>query len=137
MPAEGGEARQVTHRGGIKPFESSDGKVIYYAKALGKTEVWKIPVSGGDETRVLGPVLSLHFAVAADGIYFIESGSPVYAGSRGNSLKFYLFATGFAEKVADIKLDPSNLSVSPDGRYALLDLVDPFVCDLMMVENFR
>ncbi|HJY28468.1 MAG TPA: protein kinase [Pyrinomonadaceae bacterium] len=137
MPAEGGEARQVTHNGGAMPIESSDGKAIYYAKAPGETEVWKVPVSGGDETRVFGPVVSIHFAVAVDGIYFIEIGTPVYAGSRGNSLKFYPFATGVAEKVADITLDPATLSVSPDGRHILMTLIDPFVCDLKLVENFQ
>jgi hypothetical protein len=99
--------------------------------------VWKVPVSGGDETRVLGPIWFFHFAVVADGIYFIEIGTHVYVGSRGNSLKFYRFATGSTEKVADIKLNPdTGLSISPDGRYALMTLVDPEVCDLMLVENF-
>ena len=32
LPAEGGEAVQVTHEGGIQPFESPDGKVVYYQK---------------------------------------------------------------------------------------------------------
>ena len=139
MLAEGGEAAQVTYNGGLRPFESADGKVIYYAKAPGETEVWKVPASGGDETRVLGPVLAFQFAVVPNGIYFIESGTRVYAGSRGTSLKFYNFGRGTTERVVDIKLDPTNgLSVSPDGRYGLMTLVDPFhICDLKLVENFQ
>jgi serine/threonine protein kinase len=138
MPAEGGEAAQVTHNGGLIPFESADGRVIYYAKAPGETEVWKVPVSGGDETKVLGPVSTFEFAVVADGIYFIEIGTPLYVGSRGSSLKFFSFTTGLTEKVSDVKLNPNGaLSISPDRRYALMTMVDPFICDLKLVENFR
>jgi len=53
-------------------------------------------------------------------------------------LKFFSFAKGTTEKVADVKLNPlSGLSVSPDGRYVLFSQIDPFVSDLMLVENFR
>ena len=140
LPVEGGEAFQVTHNGGVAPIESGDGKVIYYAKANGNTDVWKVPVSGGDETRVLGPTWVFWFAVVPDGIYFIDTDDQPYAAasSRKNLLNFYRFATATTEKVADIKLNPATgLSVSPDGRYALMALVDPEVCDLKLVENFR
>ena len=139
LPAEGGEALQVTHEGGFIPFESPDGKVVYYQKTQGDSEVWRVPVAGGEETRVLGPVGSFQFAVAADGIYFIEPGPPGYAGwIKGNSLKFYSFTKGTAEKVFDIKYWPViGLSVSPDGRYVLFSQRDPFGLDLMLVENFR
>ena len=122
----------------MMPFESVGGEVIYYLKQISETvfEVWKVPVSGGVETRVDGPVYQ--FAVVGDGIYIGQLGTRVFAGSRGNSLKFFSFARGAAEKVCDIKYDLVNgLSVSPDGRYALMTLVDPEVCDLRLVENFH
>jgi Tol biopolymer transport system component len=139
LPAEGGQAVQVTHEGGAIPFESLDGKTVYYQKKPAASDVWQVPVAGGEETRVLGPAGQLQFAVVADGIYFIEPGPPGYAGwINGNSLKFFSFAKGTAEKVFDIKYLPQiGLSVSPDGRYVLFSQVDPFVCDLMLVENFR
>ena len=34
--------------------------------------MWKVPVAGGEETRVLGPAADFNFAVVADGIYYIE-----------------------------------------------------------------
>jgi hypothetical protein len=53
-------------------------------------------------------------------------------------LKFFSFAKGTAEKVFDIKYWPQiGLSVAPDGRYVLFSQMDPFVQDLMLVENFR
>lgn len=83
--------------------------------------------------------MAFQFAVVANGIYFIEIGTRVDAGSRGNSLRFYNFAKGTTERVVDIKLEPTNgLSISPDGRYGLMTLVDPFhICDLKLVENFQ
>jgi len=140
MPSEGGEPAQVTHEGGMMPFESVDGKVIYYSKQTSETvfEVWKVPVSGGVEAKVVGPADAFQFAVVEDGIYIGQFGTRVFVGSRGNSLKFFSFARGTTEKVCDLKYDRENgLSVSPDGRYALMTLVDPEVCDLMLMENFH
>jgi len=139
LPAEGGEAVQVTHEGGAIPFESLDGKKVYYQKKLEASDVWQIPVAGGEETRVLGPAGQLQFTVVADGIYFIEPGPLGYGGwIKGNSLKFFSFAKGTAEKVFDIKYLPQiGLSLSPNGRYVLFSQVDPFGVDLMLVENFR
>jgi serine/threonine protein kinase len=135
MRAEGGEAVQVTYKGGWAPKESPDGKVVYYLLP-DSLDVWKVAIGGGEETRVLGPVAE--FAVTAEGIYFIEIGTRLWVGTAGNSLKFFSFAKGTTEKVADVKLNPLNgLSVSPDGRYVLFSQIDPFVSDLMLVENFR
>jgi Tol biopolymer transport system component len=134
MPAEGGEAMQVTRNGGSWPQVSPDSKEVYYTAPDG-VDVWKVAGAGGQETRVLGPVVD--FAVAAEGIYFIEIGIRLYIRSTGD-LKFFSFAKGTAEKAADIKLQMgTGLSVSPDGRYVLASLWDPFVCDLMLVENFH
>ena len=134
MPAEGGEAMQVTRNGGSWPQVSPDSKEVYYVAPNG-VDVWQVAGAGGKETRVMGPVVD--FAVAAEGIYFIEIGIRLYIRSTGD-LKFFSFAKGTTEKAADIKLQMgTGLSVSPDGRYVLAALWDPFVCDLMLVENFH
>ena len=126
---------QVTRNGGSWPQGSPDSKEVFYLVPDG-VDVWKVAGAGGQETRVLGPVVD--FAVAAEGIYFIEIGTRLWVGTVGNSLKFFSFAKGTTEKVADVKLNPLNgLSVSPDGRYVLFSQIDPFVSDLMLVENFR
>ena len=108
----------VTHEGGAIPFEPVDGKTVYHQKKPAASDVWQVPVAGGEETRVLGPAGQLQFAVVADGIYFIELGPPGYAGwTKGNSLKFFSFAKGTPEKVFDIKYLPQiGLSVAPERR---------------------
>jgi len=140
MAAEGGQAVQLTHKGGFIPFESSDGKVIYYQKTLGDSDVWQVPVAGGEETRVLGPASAFQFAVVADGIYFTEPVSRGWTGLiKGNSLKWFSFAKGTSEKVFDITWAQGipGLTVSPDGRYVLFSRGEGYFSDLMLVENFR
>jgi hypothetical protein len=58
----------MTRNGGVIPFESSDGQELYYQKVLGNSDVWRVPVAGGEETRVFGPAGSFQFAVVAGGI---------------------------------------------------------------------
>ena len=58
MPAQGGDAVQVTHGGGIAPTESPDGKTLYFAKESGTEGVWKMPMEGGPETTG-GPRVSI------------------------------------------------------------------------------
>ena len=53
MPAEGGQAVQMTKQGGHMALESPDGKTLYYAKSCDVPGLWKVPVQGGEETRVL------------------------------------------------------------------------------------
>ena len=126
---------QVTRNGGSWPQVSPDSKEVYYL-APDAHDIWKVAGGGGQETRVLGTIWA--WAVSSEGIYFSEIGTRLYLFSTGNSLKFFSFAKGTAEKVADIKLKVGQgLSASADGRYVLAALIDPFVCDLMLVENFR
>jgi hypothetical protein len=129
MPSNSGKPIQLTFGGGDLPLKSADETVVYYVKQLGetKTEVWKVPVSGSDEGRVLGPINAFGYSISVvpQGVYFVEIGTILYVGSSGNSLKFYSFASSTTETVADVRLNPnSGLSISPDGRYALRTLLD-------------
>ena len=47
MPAEGGNATQITQHGGAVAFESLDGRVVYYSKGRLETSLWMVPVGGG------------------------------------------------------------------------------------------
>jgi WD40-like Beta Propeller Repeat len=131
MPAEGGEAVQVTKNGGYVAFESLDGKFVYFSKDLWQTSIWRIPVGGGEETNIVKSALG--FSVASRGIYFI---APHSGGS--SALKFLSFATGKVTTIAAIHRPVQwGLSVSPDERHVLYTQNDLNVGDLMLVENFR
>ena len=132
MPAEGREPVQVTRNGGFSPFESTDGRVIYFQKTQGLSDIWKVPVEGGEETKVVESVGHRQFAVVAGGIYCIR------IDASGRRLQFFDFATGTAKDLTNLG-SPTNmgLTVSPDRRYVLYTQDDQVGSDLMLVENFR
>ncbi len=133
MPAEGGEAVQVSKHGGHIAYESLDGKFVYFARTPGQGSVWRIPVGGGDETKVLESALGQAFAVADKGIYFVTP------NPNGTSVfQFHNFATGKLTTLAEIHQSVSwGMSVSPDERYILYTQEDQTGSDLMLVENFQ
>jgi Tol biopolymer transport system component len=133
MPSAGGDAIQVTTKGGFFAAESSDGKFLYYTKTDGVSGLWRAPISGGEETQVLEGVNRRAFAVRQDGIYFFGPGP-----SGRTLLRFLSLASprpitlGTIEKPVNMYLD-----VSPDGRRLLYSQIDHQVENLMLVENFR
>ncbi len=135
MPATGGQAIQITRKGGGDAQESLDGRFLYYLKDANEfTSLWKVPVSGGDETQVLESVCCSNFAVVDQGIYFIPKAPP----GDNSSLKFLSFATGKVTTLAQFSgLAAYGFSVSPDGRWLLYSQYEQNGADLMLVENFR
>ena len=134
VSAAGGEAVRVARNGGGMAFESPDGKSIYYTKGEMSGPLWKMPVSGGEESPVLPSVFYRAFSLVNDGIYFIAE--PDADGK--SSIQFLSFATGKVKTVAPISGSPTEgLSVSPDGRFLLFSQFDEGGSDLMLVENFQ
>src|SRR5438270_5202479 len=56
IPSNGGDAIQITRDRGYAPLESPDAKDLYYAKDLEDSSLWKIPIDGGQPTKVLDGV---------------------------------------------------------------------------------
>jgi hypothetical protein len=135
MPVNGGEAVRVTRAGGYAPFESPDGRAVYYIKGDKEvTSLCKVPVDGGEESQVLGSIWAHNFAVANRGIYFIPG--PDRVGRF--FIHFFSFATGQVKQIAGIQKQPLyGFSVSPDERCILYTQVDQTGSDLMLVENFH
>ena len=131
MPARGGEAIQLTKQGGYVPFESSEGKFVYYERGA---SLRKVPVQGGEETQVLESVTFQNFAVVNEGIYFIPG--PDREGRY--SIQFLDFATGKSWPILRLSgAAERGLAVAPDGRTLLYTQIDQTGSDLMLVENFR
>jgi Tol biopolymer transport system component len=134
--ATGEGAIQVTRNGGDVPQESPDGKFLYYGEGWpSPISVWKMPVEGGQETKVLDSVnRSTVWTVGSKGIYFF---SAVYDKGR-NDLCLFEFATAKIRKLLAVERKVAwGLTVSPDGRSILYTQVDEVGSDLMLVENFR
>jgi Tol biopolymer transport system component/DNA-binding winged helix-turn-helix (wHTH) protein len=129
-----GQAIQLTEKGCRgAATESYDGKFIYYLKGVNddNLSVWRVPVGGGEEIQVLGPIMNSNFAMANQGIYFIPSARPV-------SLQFLSFTNGRIITIAKIPREPAwGVSISPDGRSLLFSEFDVVGADLMLVEKFH
>jgi hypothetical protein len=158
MPAEGGEAIQLTADGGHESFESPDGKLLYY-EDFGVTGLRSIsietysgrPMKGSSILRAVQPGF---WAVTEKGIYFVDFGnkdpaaddflsSRFEAGvaSVSKQIKFYDFRTHKITEIGRIERDvPSAIpgfSATWDGRTIAWLQIDQRESDLMMIENFR
>jgi serine/threonine protein kinase/Tol biopolymer transport system component len=133
---QGGPAVQITKQGGREGFESVDGKFIYYAKGFGLPGLWRVPVEGGDEIRVLDEAFQGFWALVDRGVYFINPKTTPHP-----SIDFLNFATGRKMHVATIEkaleLAYPSLAVSPDNQSLLYVEVDSLESDIMLAENFR
>jgi Tol biopolymer transport system component len=136
MPVDGGEAMQITSRGGFASFESPDGKWLYFTKQA-MPGLWRAPAGGGEEALVfaeLHPVDWENWVVSAQGIYFVDRADP-----DRPQLAFFDLATGRSRIIAPLPrlLYKSGLTLSPDGRTLLYTQIDHNESDLMLVENWR
>ena len=133
VPAEGGQAVQVTKQGGLEAYESPDGQFLYYTKGSNDLGIWRMPVAGGDETKVLEQGRQGAWAVLDQGIYFVN-----FQASPHQTIEFFSFATSRTTQIGVIEKSFSNgFSVSPDGRWILWSQIDRSESDIMLMENFR
>ena len=139
VPPEGGQAVQVTKQGGFEGFESTDGKYFYYSKGRAVPGIWRVPVSGGEESLVLDQHRAgmwRYWAINDQGIYFATAeitSHPI--------IEFFSFATGKITPIAKLdvplyKTDP-GLAVSPDGQWLLIVQMDQSGSDIVMATDFR
>jgi Tol biopolymer transport system component len=135
-PVQGGEAvRITTGADAISPFESFDGKRIYFPKQK-KAGIWMTPTQGGEESLVLPEFPPagtwMRWALSEDGIYYKSHQAP-----PGCVIEFFSFATSKVTKIAELpKEDIFCLAVSPDQRWLLYSQRESDT-DIMLVENFR
>jgi Tol biopolymer transport system component len=133
---DGGTPVQVTRGSGDDmALESLDRKFLYYHRGWpGLLSVWRIPVDGGEETKILDGVNAEgQWTVGPDGIYFFAS-----ADEKGRSeMRFYEFATRRTKKILTVDRGLMGIVVSPDGRSIFYPQFDEKGSDLMLVENFH
>jgi len=135
MPAEGGDAVQLTRGGGRVARESVDGRDLYFAKPVPDGySLWRMSSGLGEESRVLDSVLAFCWDVTKDGIYYEDRG-----GADGlRPTYFYAFATRRSTPVAGADLRGGDgLAVSADGTTLLATRSTEIGADLMVLEKFR
>ncbi len=132
MPANGGDAVQVTPNQGRAAVESSDGSHLYYHAVSVLAPLWRMPMSTGDPVKVLDGVEWFNFCLLDKGAYYIDR----FGGET--RLQYLDLGTAKSSTVARNLGDVlAGLTASPDGRTILYTRVDASVDDLMLVENFR
>jgi len=138
MPVEAGPATQVTRNGGYFASESPDGQYLYYAKSPDAPGLWRVPLSGGREEKVLDsppPGFWGYWAISASGIYYVDEPAP-----RAR-IRFRDFRTGRDSVVKVMSsaawIGSPGMSLSPDGSAMIFVQLDQFTSDLMLVEDFH
>jgi hypothetical protein len=119
IPAEGGEAVQVTRKGGHIAFESLEGKFVYYAKPTSGGSVWRVPVNGGEEISVLeSPTIPADWwRIVNEGIFFVDLQQTPKRRHKW-FVKFFSFDTRRVTQIAPLEKEPSYIcfAVSTDPR---------------------
>ena len=135
--AAGGPAVQVTRSGGEEAFESMSGKYLYWAKQSGPG-IWRMPVGGGEETRVIDKSGRSLFAVAQPGIWFLDVDPEgaiklkSFDETSGRVERFREFSSG-----TSIVQSSTSMSVSPDGRWILYVQNDHVGSNLMLLDGIH
>ncbi len=133
MPAESGDAVKLTSDNSGMPFESFDGKTLYFLHLGPERGIWKMPVEGGEAVQITGPVNEHALAVGKEGIFY----SPAPDATQKGSLQFLSFATGKTRTVvvADSPIG-GMIGLSPDQRFLTFAQSGQRNRDLMLIENF-
>jgi Tol biopolymer transport system component/tRNA A-37 threonylcarbamoyl transferase component Bud32 len=134
----GGPEEQLTREGGCNPYESRDGRFFYYMKVDHDGPLLVQPTGGGEGRLISSCVSQWSYAVAPDGVFHVDCGSPDAPPTSRRVLRHWNAATGDDRPVATFEADYiAGLNASPDGRTILYGVSPWGAGDLMMIENFR
>ena len=140
-PIGGGNPVPVTSHGGYNPFESPDGRYVFYGKR-GQPGLWRMPTAGGPETIVIDDFDAADqgfWDLTDHGVYFLARRADP-SGASSWLLKFLHFDTQKITDVAGLLEDPGSTAtpfdVSPNGEWFVYTQVDQSGSDLIMVDNF-
>jgi dipeptidyl aminopeptidase/acylaminoacyl peptidase len=127
---DGTSETQITSGGASAAVESVDSSYLYYKKGAGDVgDLWRMPVGGGEATKILDGVAGRLYTVTQKGIYFSAGGSVP-------ELRYFDFLTRKVRAIAPLS-HFAQADVSPDERWAEYPQVGISSTNLMLVENLR
>jgi Tol biopolymer transport system component/DNA-binding winged helix-turn-helix (wHTH) protein len=141
IPADsvgGSGAIQITQHGGFAPFESHDGRFVYYAKGENVPGIWRVPVPGGSEEEFCAqPLGGLwgHWALGPKGLYIVDT------DKISARLIRVSYQTRSPTQVRELPRPPfwndGGLALAPDERWILYAQADSDGSDIFVVDGFR
>ena len=85
VAGRGRDGRAGDARGRRPPFESVDGRTLYYQRSAGRARSSRSPTAGGEERTIRSVRHALGYAVAPRGIFHVDCGTPGAAVPRDAS----------------------------------------------------
>jgi eukaryotic-like serine/threonine-protein kinase len=133
LPVNGGDAIQVSKEGGIRNFESQDGKWLFNHDGNGN--IWKLSLENGQKQLVLDNIGAYNnWILEKDGIYYLKGS----LDANESYIMFLRFASNSSKKLARLQQKGIwFLDISPDQRSFLTTDQEIGECDIYLVENFR
>jgi Tol biopolymer transport system component len=139
VPAAGGEAQQMTTGGGRAPFESWDGRTLYFLRPVGDAlTIFARPVAGGPERSLDIQVSFWNYAPGEQGLYYAarqQGLRPPYTFE----IRVFDPASGQSRVLDRVQLATLSpgLAVRPGGKVVVIAGAADVPQDLMRIENFR
>jgi hypothetical protein len=135
MPLIGGSPVRVTTDGGVYAIESGDSRFLYYVK-YHECGIWKRSLETGEESRLpINVCLWYEWAVARDGIYFLNRDVP-----PNGRIEFFDFAHSQSTPVFALDKPASffgGVAISPDSKSLLFGQNELNESYIMVMKNFR
>jgi Tol biopolymer transport system component len=136
-PFKGGTPIRVrTGERGIYVIESPDRRFLYYTK-WGEAGLWRMPLEGGQETKVLKfeHTGTWDWTLASNGIYLLDRSFNPYG-----KIEFFDFETRSTTPIFAVEKPVpqfGGLTLSPDGKSLLFGQNEIDESYIMLVKNFR
>jgi Tol biopolymer transport system component len=135
IPSDGGTAEQITRTGASSGSISPDGQWLYFIRNEGIDGLWRMPIAGGPETKVIDTLWRFNYVATNSGVHYTSR--PEAVPGRG-TVRYFDFATRRHTDIAPLDAPVDlGMAVSPDNRYLLFTKIDHLGADLMLVEKFR
>jgi eukaryotic-like serine/threonine-protein kinase len=134
VPSSGGPEEQVTTTFAFAPQISSDGKFLYYmASRSERSRIDRLNLISRQEETVVTKARERSFFATAHGVFYIEG-----INANLEAIRFWDASTKADSIVTRIEgHHAGGLSISRDGRFALIVKDDSVGADLMLVRDFR